>query len=66
MPIKSSWFCFSWRIISKSTKSGKGKGKGIEVSAPNEQAWIWVYMAYDLRKCTLIAYIVLPSAKLIK
>ena len=66
MPIKSSQFCFGWRIISKSTKSGKGKGKGIEVSTPNEHAWIWVYMAYDLRKCILIVYIMLPLAKLKK
>lgn len=66
MPIKSSQFFFCWRIISKSTKSGKGKGKGMEVSTPNEHAWIWVYMAYDLRNCIVIAYIMLPSAKLIK
>ena len=59
-------FAFLGRIISKSTKSDKGKGNGIEVSTPNEHAWIWVYMAYDFRKCVLIAYIMLPSAKLIK
>ena len=64
MPVKSSQFCFCWRITSKSTKSGKGKG--IKVSTPNKHAWIWVYMAYDLRNCILIAYIMLHSAKLIK
>ena len=58
-------FAFLGRIISKSTKSGNGNGKGIEVSTPNEHAWIWVYMAYDLRKCILFAYTMLPLAKLI-
>ena len=36
------------------------------MSTPNDHAWMWVYMAYDLRKCILIAYIMLPLAKLIK